>query len=103
MFISRTAIVASLGTLVASALFQPSLQAFLIGSIFVPMPLKFLGLLSAKFASETGMVAGLVTMLAILLGLPAMQCFIFGGLASTLVFHGMIFHWTKDPELSKRL
>lgn len=103
MFISRTAIVASLGTLAASALLQPSIQSFLIGSIFIPMPLKFFGLLSAKFASETGLVAGFVTIIAILMHLSMLQSFILGGIASTLVFHSLIFHWTRDPELSKRI
>jgi hypothetical protein len=103
MFISRTAIVASLGTIIASAVMEPSIQSFLIGAIFLPMPLKFFGLLSAKFASETGMISGLVTMLAISIDLSVLQSFVLGGIVSTLIFHSFIFYSTRDPGVSTRL
>jgi len=103
MFISRTAIVASLGTIAASAIMQPSIQSFLIGAIFLPMPLKFFGLLSAKFASETGLVSGLVTIAAISLNLSVLQSFLLGGIVSTLLFHGLIFYMTRDPGVSDRI
>jgi len=103
MFISRTAIIASLGTIAASAMMEPSIQSFLIGAIFLPMPLKFFGLLSAKFASETGLVSGLVTMLAMSLDLSILQSFVLGGIISTLLFHSFIFYATRDPGISTRL
>ncbi len=103
MFISRTAIVASLGTIAASAIMQPSIQSFLIGAIFLPMPLKFFGLLSAKFASETGLVSGLVTIAAISLNLSVLQSFLLGGIISTLFFHSLIFYLTRDPGVSDRI
>lgn len=103
MFISRTAIVSSLGTIAASAIMEPSIQSFLIGAIFLPMPLKFFGLLSAKFASETGMVSGLVTMAAMSLELSTLQSFILGGIISTILFHSMIFYATRDPGVSTRI
>ena len=102
MFFSRTAVIASVGTIVGSYFFALP-QAFLFGAIILPMPFRFLGLLSTKFVSETGVVAGFFTVLCLVFNVGLLYTFLFGGILSTFVFHMMIYKYTINPDIEKRI